>query len=130
MVTERLVFTFQPLLSTTLNSTVATPTTMSGKISRSISTAGTGSGAGDAPTERESAPKRQHSPTASPLQVFVKAKKRINDIYDSIDSYVLDVVRFINSESLFIIFFISLSRSTTTDALKGLTQLSVRFELR
>ncbi|XP_043195918.1 transmembrane GTPase Marf-like isoform X1 [Amphibalanus amphitrite] len=72
---------------------------MSGKISRSLSTApaGPGGGDGDAAAEREPAPKRQHSPSSSPLQVFVKAKKRINDIYDSIDGYVLDVVRFVNN---------------------------------
>ena len=71
---------------------------MSGKISRSISTAGPDSAGGDVSTGREPAPKRQLSPTGSPLQVFVNAKKRINDVYDCIDGYVLDVVRFINSE--------------------------------
>lgn len=32
----------------------------------------------------------------SPLQIFVKAKKKINDIFVEIDDYVDDTVRFIS----------------------------------
>ena len=46
-------------------------------------------------TYRSGATKRQPSPTASPLQLFVRAKKRINDIYAGMDDYVADVARFI-----------------------------------
>lgn len=34
----------------------------------------------------------------SPLQIFVKAKKRINDIFGEIEEYVLETDRFIDSE--------------------------------
>lgn len=34
----------------------------------------------------------------SPLQIFVKAKKRINDIFVEIEEYVLETDRFIDSE--------------------------------
>lgn len=34
----------------------------------------------------------------SPLQIFVKAKKKINDIFLEIDDYVDDTVRFIGCE--------------------------------
>ena len=47
---------------------------------------------------RGGAAKRQASPTGSPLQLFVRAKKRINDIYAGMDDYVTDVARFIAGE--------------------------------
>lgn len=34
----------------------------------------------------------------SPLQVFVKAKKRINDIYDEINEYVMETFHFLDGE--------------------------------
>lgn len=34
----------------------------------------------------------------SPLQIFVKAKKRINDIYDEINEYVIETYHFIDGE--------------------------------
>lgn len=34
----------------------------------------------------------------SPLQIFVKAKKRINDIFGEIEEYVLETDRFIDGE--------------------------------
>ena len=43
--------------------------------------------------------KRQASPTGSPLQLFVRAKKRINDIYSGMDDYVADVARFVAGET-------------------------------
>lgn len=36
----------------------------------------------------------------SPLQIFVKAKKKINDIFVEIDDYVLDTVNFVESKYL------------------------------
>lgn len=33
----------------------------------------------------------------SPLQVFVRAKKKINDIYGEIEEYVLETTQFIDS---------------------------------
>ena len=47
---------------------------------------------------RGGATKRQTSPAASPLQLFVRAKKRINDIYSGMDDYVADVARFVAGE--------------------------------
>lgn len=38
----------------------------------------------------------------SPLQIFVKAKKKINDIFLEIDDYVDDTVRFIGCKYIFI----------------------------
>lgn len=35
---------------------------------------------------------------SSPLQIFVKAKRRINDIFVEIDDYVLDAVAYIKSK--------------------------------
>lgn len=34
----------------------------------------------------------------SPLQIFVKAKKRINDIYDEINEYVIETFNFLDGE--------------------------------
>lgn len=34
----------------------------------------------------------------SPLQIFVKAKKRINDIYDEINEYVIETFHFVNGK--------------------------------
>lgn len=37
------------------------------------------------------------SPTsASPLQIFVKAKKRINDIYSEVETYINDTAKFLH----------------------------------
>lgn len=55
----------------------------------------------------------------SPLQIFVRAKKKINDIYGEIEEYVLETTTFINgksfgqliSYSLSNLFLISLSPS-------------------
>ena len=44
---------------------------------------------------RGGAAKRQTSPTASPLQLFVRAKRRINDIFADMEDYVADVSRFL-----------------------------------
>lgn len=43
----------------------------------------------------------------SPLQIFVKAKKKINDIFGEIEEYVLETARFMdgNVTSYFIDFF-------------------------
>ncbi|XP_037085103.1 transmembrane GTPase Marf-like [Pollicipes pollicipes] len=62
-----------------------------------VAGATSGAPAGDSKVYRKM---RQQSPSASPLQVFVKAKKRINDIYGDIDDYVLDVVHFIDNVPL------------------------------
>lgn len=35
----------------------------------------------------------------SPLQVFVKAKKRINDIFGEIEEYVVETARFIDGKN-------------------------------
>lgn len=37
----------------------------------------------------------------SPLQIFVKAKRRINDIFVEIDDYVQDAVSYVKSKYLF-----------------------------
>ena len=43
------------------------------------------------------------SPTiASPLQIFVKAKKRINDIYSEIESYINDSAKFLHGWILYL----------------------------
>lgn len=34
----------------------------------------------------------------SPLQIFVKAKKRVNDIFGEIEEYVVETARFIDGE--------------------------------
>lgn len=43
-------------------------------------------------------------PDNSPLQIFVKAKKKINDIFVELDSYVKDAVAYMHGE--FQLFFI------------------------
>ncbi|XP_053950180.1 transmembrane GTPase Marf [Anastrepha ludens] len=39
----------------------------------------------------------QHAIDKSPLQVFVRAKKKINDIYGEIEEYVMETTQFINA---------------------------------
>lgn len=36
---------------------------------------------------------------SSPLQIFVRAKKKINDIFSEIEDYVVETTRFIDGES-------------------------------
>lgn len=38
----------------------------------------------------------------SPLQVFVKAKKRINDIFGEIEEYVVETAHFIDGKKIFL----------------------------
>ena len=46
------------------------------------------------------------SPTsASPLQIFVKAKKRINDIYSEVDIYINDSAKFLHG-ALFCLYLL------------------------
>lgn len=45
----------------------------------------------------------------SPLQIFVKAKKRVNDIFGEIEEYVIETARFIDGKLLFYFFFFFIS---------------------
>lgn len=38
----------------------------------------------------------------SPLQIFVKAKKKINEIFGSIDQYVQDAANYVKGETIFL----------------------------
>lgn len=40
----------------------------------------------------------RQSPDNSPLQIFVKAKKKINDIFGEIEDYVKDAVDYMHGE--------------------------------
>lgn len=40
----------------------------------------------------------RHYRESSPLQIFVKAKKKINDIFSEIDDYVLDSRKYVKCE--------------------------------
>lgn len=42
----------------------------------------------------------------SPLQIFVKAKKKINDIFGEIEDYVQDTVGFMECKYFYLFFFI------------------------
>lgn len=42
----------------------------------------------------------------SPLQIFVKAKKKINDIFGEIEDYVQDTVGFMQCKFSYISFFL------------------------
>lgn len=46
-------------------------------------------------------PRNLHNTTTdnSPLQVFVRAKKRINDIFGEIEEYVVETARFIDGKN-------------------------------
>jgi hypothetical protein len=41
---------------------------------------------------------------SSPLQIFVNAKKKINDIYGEIEDYVRESVNYMQCKSIFIVF--------------------------
>ncbi|XP_071519282.1 transmembrane GTPase Marf isoform X1 [Panulirus ornatus] len=62
---------------------------------------GDGGGGGGGMTLRESlvgvigARHLRESPTSSPLQIFVRAKKKINDIYQEIEEYVVETTLFL-----------------------------------
>lgn len=43
----------------------------------------------------------------SPLQVFVKAKKKINDIFGEIEEYVVETAYFMNNGNLMFSFFLT-----------------------
>lgn len=45
----------------------------------------------------------------SPLQVFVRAKKRINDIFGEIEEYVVETARFIDGKAFRFFFFFTIS---------------------
>ena len=42
----------------------------------------------------------REAPTASPLQIFVRAKKKINDIYQEIEEYVAETTNFLEGKYL------------------------------
>ena len=45
----------------------------------------------------------RESPTSSsPLQIFVRAKKQINDIFLEVETYILDATKFIRSKYLYL----------------------------
>lgn len=62
---------------------------------------GDGGGGGGGMSLRESlvgvigARHLRESPTSSPLQIFVRAKKKINDIYQEIEEYVAETTLFL-----------------------------------
>lgn len=39
----------------------------------------------------------------SPLQIFVKAKKKINDIFGEIEDYIKDAVTYMHSKYIFVL---------------------------
>lgn len=46
----------------------------------------------------------------SPLQIFVRAKKKINDIFVEIDDYVKDAVTFMHGKQYLFIYFLTVYR--------------------
>jgi len=71
---------------------------MSGRVLGSANTLG-GSGDGRADMLSSSPPLSSSSNGVSPLQRFVRAKAKINAVYDEIHSYVTEVNRFLNAMS-------------------------------
>lgn len=67
---------------------------------------GSGDGGGGGVSLRESivgvlgARHLRESPTSSPLQIFVRAKKKINDIYQEIEEYVAETTHFLEGKLL------------------------------
>lgn len=47
----------------------------------------------------------KHYRESSPLQIFVKAKKKINDIFSEINDYVQDSARYVECKSNFNIHY-------------------------
>lgn len=62
---------------------------------------GTSSPTYDATNPLTDSPRNLHNASTenSPLQVFVKAKKRINDIFGEIEEYVVETARFIDGKA-------------------------------
>ena len=74
---------------------------------------GSGDGGGGGTSLRDSlvgvmgARHLRESPTSSPLQIFVRAKKKINDIYQEIEEYVGETTHFLEGEHpLYILLFL------------------------
>lgn len=69
---------------------------MSGYIVRSSSVVMGGTNGPSAANSPPSVKGSRESPTlASPLQIFVHAKKRINDIFNEIETYLNDASKFV-----------------------------------
>lgn len=69
---------------------------MAAYLSRTVSMM-SGDGPHNRPSDHRPAPVRNGSADNSPLQIFVKAKKKINDIFGEIEDYVKDVVTYVHA---------------------------------
>lgn len=79
---------------------------MAAYINRTLSLM-SGDGPHNRPPMQNVIPSLRNSHDASPLQIFVKAKKKINDVFVDIEDYVKDTVAYMHGKFCFFYFVLN-----------------------
>lgn len=82
---------------------------MAANMNRTLSVMSGGSAGGLSPSQLATTTTIDHRNSSSPLQRFVKGKRKINDIFYEIEDYVLDSSNYVSSKFIFYIKYLLVS---------------------